>query len=115
MSKNLVIGANGQIGTDLVSGLAKMFGNENVIASDINEGHSNHSVVFEKLDILDKENLRKVIVNHKIDTVYLLAALLSATAEKNPMFAWKLNMDGLFNVLNLAKDKIIDKNFEIYK
>ena len=111
MSKNLVIGANGQIGTDLVSGLAKIFGNENVIASDIREGNSNKEIVFEQLDILDKENLRKVIEKHNIDTVYLLAALLSATAEKNPMFGWKLNMEGLFNVLELAKEGVIKKIF----
>jgi nucleoside-diphosphate-sugar epimerase len=111
MSKNLVIGANGQIGTDLVSGLANIFGNENVIASDIREGNSNKEIVFEQLDILDKENLRKVIEKHNIDTVYLLAALLSATAEKNPMFGWKLNMEGLFNVLELAKEGVIKKIF----
>jgi len=111
MSKNLVIGANGQIGTDLVSGLAKIFGNESVVASDIRKGNSNSEVAFEQLDILDKENLRKVIEKHKIDTVYLLAALLSATAEKNPMFGWKLNMEGLFNVLELAKEGVIKKIF----
>ncbi|MEN8928529.1 MAG: NAD-dependent epimerase/dehydratase family protein [Flavobacteriales bacterium] len=110
MKKSLVIGANGQIGSDLVSGLAKRVGVENVIASDIREG--NHGEVkFELLDILDADRLKEVIEQNNVGTVYLLAALLSATAEQNPMFAWKLNMEGLFNVLDLAKDKVIDKIF----
>lgn len=110
MKKSLVIGANGQIGSDLVQGLANRIGAENVIASDIREG--NHGEVqFEILDILDAEKLKVVIEKNNVGTVYLLAALLSATAEQNPMFAWKLNMEGLFNVLDLAKDKIIDKVF----
>lgn len=110
MKKSLVIGANGQIGSDLVQGLANRIGVENVIASDIREG--NHGEVqFEILDILDAEKLKVVIEKNNVGTVYLLAALLSATAEQNPMFAWKLNMEGLFNVLDLAKDKIIDKVF----
>jgi nucleoside-diphosphate-sugar epimerase len=110
MKKSLVIGANGQIGSDLVLGLADKFGSKNVIASDLKE--ANHGdVQFEILDILDAERLKQVIENHNVGTVYLLAALLSATAEQNPMFAWKLNMEGLFNVLDLAKDKIIEKIF----
>lgn len=110
MKKSLVIGANGQIGSDLVLGLANRLGAENVIASDIREG--NHGEVqFEILDILDAEKLKQIIEKNNVGTVYLLAALLSATAEQNPMFAWKLNMEGLFNVLDLAKDKIIDKIF----
>lgn len=110
MKKSLVIGANGQIGSDLVLGLANRLGAENVIASDIREG--NHGEVqFEILDILDAEKLKQIIEKNNVGTVYLLAALLSATAEQNPMFAWKLNMEGLFNVLDLAKYKIIDKVF----
>ena len=106
----MVIGANGQIGTDLVRGLAQRIGAENVIASDIREG--NHGdVQFELLDILDADKLKELIEKNNVGTVYLLAALLSATAEKNPMFAWKLNMDGLFNVLELAKEGIIEKIF----
>lgn len=106
----MVIGANGQIGTDLVSGLAQRFGVENVIATDIRDG--NHGeVIFESLDILDSENLERLIKKHNVGTVYLLAALLSATAEQKPMAAWKLNMDGLFNVLELAKAGTIEKIF----
>ncbi|MDA9261968.1 NAD-dependent epimerase/dehydratase family protein [Flavobacteriales bacterium] len=110
MKKSMVIGANGQIGTDLVSGLAQRFGVENVIATDIRDG--NHGeVIFESLDILDSENLERLIKKHNVGTVYLLAALLSATAEQKPMAAWKLNMDGLFNVLELAKAGTIEKIF----
>ncbi|MFT6001810.1 MAG: nucleoside-diphosphate-sugar epimerase [Flavobacteriales bacterium] len=110
MKKSMVIGANGQIGTDLVSGLAQRFGAENVIATDIREG--NHGdVQFESLDILDNETLEILIKKHNVGTVYLLAALLSATAEQKPMAAWKLNMDGLFNVLELAKAGTIEKIF----
>ena len=106
----MVIGANGQIGTDLVIGLAQRFGEENVIATDIRKG--NHGdIQFESLDILDNERLKILIKKHNIGTVYLLAALLSATAEQKPMAAWKLNMDGLFNVLELAKEGTIEKIF----
>jgi len=110
MKKSLVIGANGQIGSDLVQGLAQKLGPENIIASDICEG--NHGEIqFESLDILDSPRLKTIIEENNVGTVYLLAALLSATAEQNPMFAWKLNMEGLFNVLDLAKDGVIDKIF----
>lgn len=110
MKKSLVIGANGQIGSDLVQGLAQRIGAENVIASDIREG--NHGEVqFVSLDILDAPKLKTIIEEHNVGTVYLLAALLSATAEQNPMFAWKLNMEGLFNVLELAKEGAIDQIF----
>ena len=110
MKKSLVIGANGQIGSDLVLGLANRLGQENVIASDVREG--NHGEVhFELLDILDADRLKQVIEKHNVGTVYLLAALLSATAEQKPMFAWKLNMEGLFNVLELAKEGTIEKIF----
>jgi len=113
MKKVLVIGSSGQIGTELVLELRKRFGNENVIAADIKEPNDNvlNSGPFEKLDILNKELLLSIVQKHQITDIYLLAALLSATAEKHPDFAWKLNMDGLFNVLDLAKDKIIEKIF----
>lgn len=110
MKKSMVIGANGQIGTDLVNGLAQRLGDENVIATDIREG-DHGEVQFELLDILDRDRLKELIEKHNVGTVYLLAALLSAVAEQKPMTAWKLNMEGLFNVLELAKDKVIDKIF----
>ncbi len=113
MKRVLIIGASGQIGTELVNELRKRIGSENVIASDIREGseETKSQAPYEQLDILDGDRLKEIVEKHKITEIYLLAALLSATAEKNPGFAWKLNMDGLFNVLNLAKDKVIEKVF----
>lgn len=113
MKKILIIGAGGQIGTELALTLEEKFGKNAVLAADIKENcpkalkHSNYIA----LDVLDSDRLTSVVKEHKITEVYLLAALLSATAEKNPMFAWKLNMDGLFNVLNLAKEGLINKVF----
>lgn len=109
--KILVIGSNGQIGTELCAELADRYGADQVIASDIRDTEVSSDWVFEQLDILNLDQLKEVVLKHNVKQVYLLAALLSATAEKNPEFAWKLNMDGLFNVLNLAKDKVIDKVF----
>ncbi|MCB9335323.1 MAG: NAD-dependent epimerase/dehydratase family protein [Flavobacteriales bacterium] len=107
----LVIGSSGQIGTELVEELRKIYGNQNVIASDIKEPNNSQEGPFETLNILDKDQLLSIINKHNVKEVYLLAALLSATAEKNPEFAWELNMNSLFHVLNLAKDGIINKIF----
>lgn len=110
-SSILVIGSSGQIGTELVEELRNIYGNDKVIASDIKTPQIAQSGPFEELDILNKTQLLEIIKKYNIKEVYLLAALLSATAEKNPAFAWDLNMNSLFNVLDLAKDKIIDKIF----
>jgi len=107
----LVIGSSGQIGTELVEELRILYGNENVIASDIRVPQVNQTGPFEILDILNKVQLLEIVEKYNIKEVYLLAALLSATAEKNPAFGWDLNMNSLFNVLDLAKEKIIDKIF----
>lgn len=111
--KILVIGSAGQIGTELVMALRKQFGGDNVVASDIREPQAEvmESGPFEPLNVLDKSQLLDLINKHGITHVYLLAALLSATAEKNPMLGWDLNMNGLFNVLNLAKEKHVKKVF----
>lgn len=111
MGKKLVIGSNGQIGSDLVNALVNKYGVDNVVASDIQDSKVDKSVTFEKLDVLNKEDLEKMLLKHNIKEVYLLAAILSATGEKNPLFAWDLNMNGLLNVLELAKNKVIDKIF----
>lgn len=111
IEKILVIGSSGQIGTELVEELRKQYGNENIVAADIKEPNTLQSGPFENLDILNKHQLLAVVEKHNIKEVYLLAALLSATAEKNPAFGWELNMDSLFHVLNLAKEKIINKIF----
>ena len=105
----LVIGSSGQIGTELVQKLRGGYGQNNVIASDVRKTNQVEEGPFEILDILDDKNLAEVIKKNKVTQVYLLAALLSATAEKNPKLGWKLNMDGLINILDLAKEKIITK------
>jgi len=105
----LVIGSSGQIGTELVEELRKMYGNDKVVASDIKMPQQEQSGPFEIVDILNKEQLLSIVKKYQVTQVYLLAALLSATAEKNPEFGWQLNMESLFNVLNLAKEGIIKK------
>lgn len=111
--KILVIGSSGQIGTELVVELRGLYGDSNVVASDIitSSDEIMRSGPFEKLDVTDNNLLLEIIKKHKISHVYLLAAILSANAEKNPNLSWKLNMDSLFNILNLAKEKIIKKIF----
>ncbi len=103
MSKILVIGANGQLGSELVLALQNKFDQENVLATDI-KMPENVIGQFEILDIMQPENLRKIVEQHQITEIYHLAALLSANAEKQPLFAWDLNMQGLLNVLNIAKN-----------
>lgn len=113
MKKIVVIGACGQIGTELVIKLREMFGNESVIAADIKDEcpEALKNGPYEKMDILNKEKVRSFIIEQEITEVYLLAALLSATAEKNPMFAWQLNMEGLFTILDLGKEGYLKKIF----
>jgi len=110
LEKILVIGCLGQVGSELTEELRSQFGNENVVGSDIRQPESIEGP-FEILDVLDNESLINVIKKYEITEVYNLAALLSATAEKNLEFAWKLNMEGLFNTLNAAKEGLIKKIF----
>ena len=112
-TKILVIGACGQIGTELTHKLREIYGTENVIASDIRKLNNDvvNSGPFEVINALDFNQIEHLVEVHKIDEIYLMAALLSATAEKNPAFAWDLNMNSLFHVLNLAKAKKIKKIF----
>jgi len=109
----LIIGSSGQIGTELVMELRKMYGNNNVVASDIRPSTDEvmNSGPFEELDILNKKRLREIVQQHKITQVYLLAALLSATAEKNIELGWRLNIRSHSHVLDLAKDGLIKKIF----
>lgn len=113
MAKTLIIGACGQIGSELSATLREKHGKDNIIASDIREGSDAlmQSGPFEVLDATNFEALQNAVVYYDIDTVYLMAAMLSGTAEKFPMKAWQLNMETLFNVLNLAKDHKIEKVF----
>jgi len=109
----LIIGASGQIGTELTSFLRQQYGPDQVIASDIRKSAIIPEVdgPFEVLDATDKEALLALVIKHDIGHVYLMAAMLSATGELHPMKAWDLNMSTLFNVLNLAKDGYIDRIF----
>ncbi|MDM1400342.1 NAD-dependent epimerase/dehydratase family protein [Myroides odoratimimus] len=112
-TKILIIGACGQIGSELTLKLRDVYGSENVIASDIREGNEAlmSSGPFETLNAMEFDAVAAVIEKHQVEEVYLMAALLSATAEKNPAFAWDLNMNSLFHVLNLAKEGKIKKIF----
>jgi nucleoside-diphosphate-sugar epimerase len=113
MRKILVIGAGGQIGTELVLELRRRHGVDAVIASDV-KSHCPENLLdgrYEKMNILDREYVRDFIINEGVNEVYLLAALLSGTAEMHPDFAWKLNMDGLFTILDLGKEGYLKKIF----
>jgi len=109
----LILGACGQIGTELTLALRERFGNNQVIASDIREGSEllMTSGPFELLDATQYEAMEKTVVKYNIAEVYLMAAMLSAKAEKFPKRAWHLNINSLFNLLNLAKDKKVQKIF----
>ncbi|KAA8480202.1 nucleoside-diphosphate-sugar epimerase [Arcticibacter tournemirensis] len=100
----LVIGANGQIGTELVTELRNIYGGSEVVACDIRrpDYDTRNAGPFEFVNVLDKDNLKAVCQKYKPSTIYLLAAILSATGEQNPKLAWDLNMNGLLNVLDFA-------------
>jgi nucleoside-diphosphate-sugar epimerase len=112
-TKILIIGACGQIGTELTAKLRATYGVDNVIASDIRKLENDvvKNGIFEVVNALDYNQIEHLIEKYQITDVYLMAALLSATAEKNPAFAWDLNMNSLFHVLNLAKAGKIQKIF----
>lgn len=112
MTKCLVIGACGQLGTELTVSLREKYGNDQVVASDIHpakEGTQNGP--FEVLNAMDFEAIKEVVSKHKINVIYHLAAILSAKGEQNPSMAWDLNMTSLLNVLNLAKK---DNSIQIF-
>ena len=104
VSRVLITGALGQIGSELTLRLRELFGKENVVATDIRQPVVDQDGPFETLDVLMVDDLRRLIKEHEIDTVYHLAAILSATGEQKPDLAWKINIEGLMNVLNAAKD-----------
>ncbi|WLD23506.1 L-threonine 3-dehydrogenase [Flavobacterium dauae] len=112
-TKILIIGACGQIGSELTLKLREIYGIDNVIASDIRKGEQDvfKTGPFEIVDAMNFDAVATLVDKYKVDEVYLMAALLSATAEKNPAFAWDLNMNSLFHVLNLAKEGKIKKIF----
>ena len=109
--KILVIGASGQIGVELTLALRKIYGNNNVIASDLREQNPllEGTGPYVSLDVMNKEMLHVQVIRQNITQIYLLAAILSATGEKNPHLAWHLNMQGLLNVLDIAKEEKLHK------
>ena len=109
--KILVIGASGQIGVELTLALRKVYGDANVIASDLREENDllKGTGPYVSLDVMNKEMLHVQIIRQGITQIYLLAAILSATGEKNPGLAWHLNMQGLLNVLDIAKEEQVQK------
>lgn len=111
--KILVIGACGQIGSELTMKLREIYGSDSVIASDIVAGKADlmWSGTFEILDATDKKEIKDTIEKYNISDVYLMAAMLSGTAEKYPDKAWKLNMSSLFHVLDLAREGFVEKVF----
>ncbi len=111
--KILVIGASGQIGVELTLALRKIYGNTNVVASDLREENEllKGTGPYVSLDVMNNEMLHEQVIRQGITQVYLLAAILSATGEKNPGLAWNLNMQSLLNVLNIAREEKLHKVF----
>ena len=107
----LVIGACGQIGVELTLALRKIYGGANVVASDLREEHDllKGTGPYVSMDVMNKEMLHVQIIRQNITQIYLLAAILSATGEKNPPLAWNHNMTGLLNVLDIAREEKIQK------
>jgi nucleoside-diphosphate-sugar epimerase len=109
--KILVIGASGQIGVELTLALRKIYGASNVIASDLREENEllKGTGPYVAMDVMNKEMLHVQVIRQGVTQIYLLAAILSATGEKNPGLAWHLNMQGLINVLEIAKEEKLTK------
>jgi len=107
----LVIGASGQIGVELTLALRKLYGNNNVVASDLREENEllKGTGPYVSLDVMNKEMLHVQVIRQNITQIYLLAAILSATGEKNPNLAWSLNMQSLLNVLDIAREEHLHK------
>ena len=113
MSKILVIGAGGQLGTELTKALADKYGKDSVIATDFQASLSGKFdyCAFQTLNVMDKDSLSRIVKNEGVTQIYHLAAILSALGDKNPVQAWDLNMGGLLNVLEVARDHKIEKVF----
>lgn len=104
LKRMVVTGALGQIGSELVEKLREIYGNDHVLATDIKEKGQNGSL-YETVDVLDGKRLFEVVKKFRADTIIHLAALLSATAEDKPLLAWSLNMNGLINALEVAREQ----------
>ena len=110
-SRTLVIGANGQLGTELTLALARRHGPDSVVSSDMVPRGRHAGIAHEMLDVTDIGQLKSIVERHQITQIYHLAAALSATAENAPAWAWNLNMSGLLNVLEVARQFRLDKVF----
>ena len=113
MAKILVIGAGGQLGTELTKALADQYGKDKVIATDFQESVKNKFdyCAFQTLNVMDKASLSSIVAQEGVTQIYHLAAILSALGEKNPVQAWDLNMGGLLNVLEVAREHSVEKVF----
>ncbi len=109
--KILIIGANGQLGTELSAALAERHGAQHIVTSDVGLQGRHAHLAHEALDVTDIDQLQKQVEKHGITQIYHLAATLSAVGEKNPKWAWQLNMTGLLNVLEVAALRGLDKVF----
>jgi nucleoside-diphosphate-sugar epimerase len=110
MERILVIGACGQLGSELTNELGQLYGEDNVIASDISDAVEGIKAFdFVKLNVMDKEAIDEVISQYQITQIYHLAAILSAKGEEKPLWAWDLNMTGLLNILEAAKNHKLNK------
>ncbi|MCC5936017.1 MAG: NAD-dependent epimerase/dehydratase family protein [Lunatimonas sp.] len=111
MTKILITGAGGQLGSELTETLVNRYGTESVVATDINEESRSlfSEIAFDTLDVTDHRALKVLTEKHQITQIYHLAAILSATGEKKPRLAWQVNMDSLLSILELAKEKKLDK------
>ncbi len=107
----LIIGSEGQLGIELCEALQKYYPDKNIIRADIRSSTHLSNISFEYLDVTDVDAIRALIDKHQITEVYLLAALLSASAEKNIKQAWKVNIQGLLNLLELGREGVIRKLF----
>lgn len=108
MKKILILGALGQLGTELSLALQEKYGIDNVILADIKKPDQ-PTFLFEEIDVLDEKNLEKIVQKHRIQIIYHLAAMLSANGEKNPLFCWQLNMQGFLNVLEVARKNQVEQ------
>jgi len=104
MKKILVTGANGQIGTELVQALYQRYGKENVISSDVREVDNGNDGPFEIIDVLNKARIDEIVKKYNVDSIFHMAAILSAVGEKNPQLCWTININGLYNILEVARE-----------
>ena len=112
MEKILVIGSSGQLGSELTIALNALYGEANIITADLHQPKNDGiHPYFKKLDVLDKKSLSEIVVKYKITQIYHLAAILSATGERQPGLAWHVNIDGLMNVLDVSRDQKVRKIF----